>query len=120
VLVATALAAGATPAASAPVRVTGSAGKPNEFGFKLVPKAVKHGAVVFKVTNAGTIPHDFKICASPKGTLANACKGKKTPILAPGKSATLTYTFKTAGKYEYLCTVPSHALAGMKGLLKVT
>jgi uncharacterized cupredoxin-like copper-binding protein len=51
--------------------------------------------------------------------LRTRAKGKKTPILAPGKSATLSYTFKTAGRYEYLCTVPSHALAGMKGLLKV-
>jgi uncharacterized cupredoxin-like copper-binding protein len=28
--------------------------------------------------------------------------------------------FAKAGKYEYLCTVPSHAQNGMKGVLTVT
>jgi uncharacterized cupredoxin-like copper-binding protein len=32
----------------------------------------------------------------------------------------LTYTFKTKGTYEFFCTVPGHAAAGMKGDLKVT
>ena len=73
------------------------------------------------VTNLGTVPHDFKICASPKGsTKANTCTGKGTKLLAPKGKATLTYTFKTKGTYEYLCTVPSHAALGMKGVLKVT
>ena len=34
-------------------------------------------------------------------------------------SATLSYTFKTKGAYEYLCTVPGHAAAGMKGKIGV-
>jgi len=29
-------------------------------------------------------------------------------------------TFKSAGSYEYLCTVAGHAAAGQKGILKVT
>jgi hypothetical protein len=45
VLVAGVVSTGAEPAASASVRVTVTAGKPNDFGFKLVPKAVKHGEV---------------------------------------------------------------------------
>ena len=45
--------------------------------------------------------------------------GKKTPLIAPGKSAKLTVTLK-AGKQAYTCTVPGHAAAGMKGTLKVT
>ena len=100
------------------VKVT--AGKPTEFGFELSPKSVHHGAVTFKVKNSGTIPHDFKICASSKGGNANSCSGKSTKVLNPGASATLTYTFKTKGTYEYICTVPTHAAAGMKGRLKVT
>ena len=95
--------------------VTVTAGKPTEFGFKLSTKTVKHGAVTFKVTNSGAIPHDFEICASSKGGTATACKGAVTKMLSPGQTATLNYTFKTAGKYEYLCTVPGHAAGGMKG-----
>jgi uncharacterized cupredoxin-like copper-binding protein len=107
-------------AATQATAVTVTAGKPSEFGFRLSTKTVKHGSVTFKVENGGQIPHDFKICASPKGGLANACTGMVTKLLSPGASETMPYTFKTKGTYEYLCTVPGHAAAGMKGDLKVT
>jgi uncharacterized cupredoxin-like copper-binding protein len=85
-----------------------AAGKPSEFHFKLAKLKVPKGKVTFKVTNLGTIPHDFKIA------------GKKTRELAAGQSQTITVTFLKAGKYKFLCTLPSHAEAGMKGVLTVT
>ena len=90
---------------AATVAVT--AGKPSEFKFTLVPKTVKKGVVTFKVANKGALAHDFKIA------------GKKTKQIAKGKTATLKITFKKAGKFAYLCTLPSHAAAGMKGTLVV-
>ncbi|MGZ4415470.1 MAG: plastocyanin/azurin family copper-binding protein [Gaiellaceae bacterium] len=100
---------GASPArghpAAAQVKVI--AGKPSEFRFTLSTKTVHKGLVVFNVSNRGTIPHDFKI------------DGKKTPLLTPGRSATLKVVFSKAGRYRYLCTVPGHATAGMKGILTV-
>jgi uncharacterized cupredoxin-like copper-binding protein len=108
----------AAGAATRATTVTVTAGKPSEFGFRLSTKTVKHGAVTFKVTNGGSLSHDFKICT--KGGTANACSGAVTKLLGPGSSATLSYTFKKAGSYEYLCAVPGHAAAGMKGDLKVT
>jgi uncharacterized cupredoxin-like copper-binding protein len=86
--------------------VTVTEGSPAEFAIKLSVKSVKAGAVTFKVTNKGNLPHDFKI-----GT-------KKTAMLSPGKSATLSVTLKK-GKTAYLCTVSGHAAAGMKGTLTV-
>jgi uncharacterized cupredoxin-like copper-binding protein len=77
-----------------------------EFKFVLSPSTVKHGTVTFAVVNKGKLAHDFKIA------------GKVTPQIQPGKSAKLTVTLK-AGKYPYLCTVPGHAAAGMKGTLVV-
>lgn len=77
-----------------------------EFHFKLSKTSVPHGTVVFTVKNAGKVSHDFKI------------GGKKTPLISPGKSAKLTVTLK-AGKAPYLCTVPGHSAAGMKGTLTV-
>lgn len=95
-------------------------GKPSEFRYTLSVKSVPHGAVTFKITNKGTVPHDFKVCSSSKGGSANTCKGTGTVAISPGGSATLKITFKTAGTYEYLCTLPAHAQLGMKGDLKVT
>jgi uncharacterized cupredoxin-like copper-binding protein len=100
------------------VKVT--AGKPSEFRFALSKKVFPHGTVTFRMKNGGTIPHDFKICASPKGGLANSCSGKGTKLISSGQSTTLTYTFKAKGTYEFLCTVPGHAAAGMKGDVRVT
>ena len=100
--------------------VTVTAGKPSEFGFSLSTKTTPHGAITFTVTNGGTVPHDFKLCAKPTTTKADTCTGKVTALISPGSKATLKVSVLKAGSYEYLCTVPGHATAGMKGLLKVT
>jgi uncharacterized cupredoxin-like copper-binding protein len=88
--------------AVASIGVTGK-----EFKFALTTKTAKHGKVTFRFTNKGKLKHDFKIA------------GKKTALLAPGKSASLTVTLK-AGKYTYICTVPGHAAAGMKGTFRAS
>lgn len=117
-----AIAAGAAQARTETTHVGVTAGKPSEFGFKLTTKTVRHGTVVFAVKNASTaLTHDFKVCSAPRtNDKLNTCTGKGTKMLTPGKSTTLTITFKKKGKYEYLCTVPGHAAGGMKGLLTVT
>ena len=79
-----------------------------EFKFVLSRKSAPHGKVIFKVVNKGKVKHDFKIA------------GKKTVMLKPGKSATLTVTLKKGKKYPYVCTVPGHAAAGMKGTFRST
>jgi mono/diheme cytochrome c family protein len=112
-------AAGQVRAAKATV-VTVTAGKPSELAFKLSKSSnIAAGSVTFKVTNAGTLSHDFKICTKAvTSDTANSCTGKVTAMIAKGKSATLTVTL-AKGEYEYLCTVPGHAGAGMKGLIGV-
>jgi uncharacterized cupredoxin-like copper-binding protein len=77
-----------------------------EFAIKLSAKSVKAGPVTFKVVNKGNLPHDFKIA------------GKKTKLISPGGSATLSVTLKK-GKAPYECAVSGHAAAGMKGVLTV-
>jgi uncharacterized cupredoxin-like copper-binding protein len=77
-----------------------------EFSFKLSKASVPHGKVVFTVANRGKVAHDFSI------------GGKTSSLVAPGKSTTLTVTL-AAGKLLYICTVPGHAAAGMKGNLIV-
>jgi uncharacterized cupredoxin-like copper-binding protein len=92
--------------ASGASTVTVTAGKPSELKFTLSKTSVPAGAVTFKVTNKGVSPHDFKIA------------GKKSAMVRPGKTVVLAVTLKK-GKAAYLCTLPGHAAAGMKGTLTV-
>ena len=98
-----------------------SVNKTKEFAFTLSPKTAAHGAITFTITNGGNLPHDFQLCSKPSSSpSATSCTGKKTALISPGASAKLTVVVLKAGTYQYLCTVPGHAAAGMKGLLKVT
>jgi outer membrane protein assembly factor BamB len=95
--------AGSSAASGVSVQLKGG-----EFFFRLSTKsAAKPGKVTFVFKNIGHVQHDFRIA------------GKQTPMLQPGKTAKLVVTFKKKGKYAYLCTVPGHAEAGMKGVFTV-
>jgi alcohol dehydrogenase (cytochrome c) len=109
-----------TASPSAGSGVTGNAGssasaqgtaiqvKGGEFFFRLSTKSIaKPGKVTFAFSNIGHVAHDFKI------------NGKMTPLIQPGQTASLAVTFAKAGSYPYLCTVPGHAEAGMKGVFTV-
>src|SRR3954447_8055808 len=94
------------PQAQASASAIAVSGK--EFSFKLSAKSVaRPGRVTFSFKNAGHMLHDFKI------------NGHKTPLTKPGKTAKLTVSFSKKGRYPYLCTVPGHAAAGMKGVFTV-
>jgi uncharacterized cupredoxin-like copper-binding protein len=80
--------------------------KGGEFFFRLSSKTAKPGKATFVFKNIGHVSHDFKI------------NGKRTPLISPGKTAKLVVTLKK-GRHPYLCTVPGHAAAGMKGVFAV-
>jgi uncharacterized cupredoxin-like copper-binding protein len=80
----------------------------SEFKFVLSAKTAGRGLVTFNVKNVGKLGHDFKI------------NGRKTRLLSPGQSATLRVAFLRKGHYPYICTVPGHAAAGMKGVFTIT
>jgi len=67
---------------------------------------VPTGNVTFRVVNRGKVKHSFTIL------------GAKTPVLAPGKSATLTIAIVDGGIYPYYSTVKGQS--SMKGTLTVT
>jgi uncharacterized cupredoxin-like copper-binding protein len=100
--------------------VTVTAGQPAEFHFIVAPTTVKHGIIVFKITNKGKLPHDFKLCSKASSSLANSCNGRSSGQINPGASGSMRVSVLLKGTYEYLCTLPGHAAGGMKGLLKVT
>lgn len=79
-----------------------------EFFFRLSTNSTaKPGKVTFVFKNIGHVLHDFRIA------------GQQTPLIQPGKTATLDVTFNKQGTYTYECTVPGHAAAGMKGVFTV-
>jgi uncharacterized cupredoxin-like copper-binding protein len=82
--------------------------KAGEFFFRFSSRSIRRpGKVTFVVKNVGSVSHDLKI------------NRRTTPLISPGKTARLVVTFKKKGKYSYLCTVPGHAAAGMRGVFTV-
>ncbi|HZQ81064.1 MAG TPA: plastocyanin/azurin family copper-binding protein [Gaiellaceae bacterium] len=69
------------------------------------------GSVKFVVKNTGKLTHALEISGP-------GVKAKKTPLIKPGKTATLTVTLK-AGSYTLWCPIPGHAALGMKAAFKV-
>jgi plastocyanin len=67
------------------------------------------GKVTIAMPNQAPIQHDIAITGPVKG---------KGPVVGTGGTSTFTATLKP-GTYEFLCTVPGHAAAGMKGTLTV-
>jgi uncharacterized cupredoxin-like copper-binding protein len=78
-----------------------------DFRFTLSKRTVNAGSVTFRLTNRGDQRHDFKIA------------GRKTRVIGGGSSATVRVTLRSGRRYRYICTVPGHADAGMKGTVRV-
>lgn len=115
--------AAAAPAA-APTLVVVTVGAPAEQSFRLTPaKGIPAGRVTFRVTNAGRVPHSFKLCSArlavtPSAGAPTSCAGTATPTLAPGRSASLTVTL-TPGRWAFLSAVAGQAARGLRGVLTV-
>jgi plastocyanin len=67
------------------------------------------GKATFSMPNPAPIPHNLAIEGPVKGA---------GPIVQKGGTSTFTATLKP-GSYTFLCEVPGHAAAGMKGTLTV-
>lgn len=78
-----------------------------DFAYALSSRVLTAGPVTFRVQNVGAVQHDFVIVGNVKSAILEAGGVQELQtVLAPGR-------------YEYLCTVPGHAEAGMKGTLEV-
>ena len=101
----------AAPSASAPGAIPISASAGGMLMFNTKTLTAKAGTDTFEFTNKSSVPHNFTIMKGSKVIGA-------TPTFAGGAKA-LTVKL-AAGTYTFLCTVPGHAAAGMKGTLTVT
>jgi plastocyanin len=74
--------------------------------------AAKPGKVTLRMTNPSSAGMEHGIAIEGNGV------DKDGPIVAPGKTSTITVALKK-GTYTYYCPVPGHLQAGMKGTLTV-
>ena len=81
-----------------------------EFSIKLSARKAPVGVVRFVIRNNGLYRHALAV---KQGAVS-----KRTPLIKPGKTATLTVTL-TKGKVSLWCPIPGHAARGMKATLAV-
>jgi uncharacterized cupredoxin-like copper-binding protein len=96
------------PATQSAARVTTIQVSTHNSRYVLSAKTAPRGVVIFKVTNPASQPHDLSI------------KGRTTPLLTTGQSATLRVTFLRKGRYPYQDTFDHHAQFGCRGVLTIT
>lgn len=98
--------------------------KARDLTFDQTQLAIPAGAeVTLNLTNEGALEHNWVLVHETvelaTATAADAINQAASEVLAGGKSTKLTFTAPAAGSYQYICTVPGHALAGMVGKLTV-
>jgi nitrite reductase (NO-forming) len=102
--------AAARPAASASgaQQVTVEVG--NAMKFEPASVVVKAGQPVeLTLKSEGSMPHDFSLL-----------EGVSQPVkieAGPGQTALGTFTIQQPGTYTFICSVPGHEAAGMKGTI---
>jgi uncharacterized cupredoxin-like copper-binding protein len=91
-----------------------------EFAFEPDALAVQVGATVtLDLENVGGIEHNFVIMSTPIENESDylAVNAFFERTLAPGESATVTFTAPAAGTYQVICSISGHFTAGMVGEL---
>ncbi len=101
-----------SPGGSSKSKLSVAANPKGALMFDKTSLTAKAGKVTVKFANQAPEGHNFTIQTSGGKTVG------ATPTFTGG-SKTLAVTLKP-GKYTFLCTVPGHAMAGMKGTLTVT
>ena len=74
--------------------------------------------VTITTNNAGMSFHAFGVVSNPddfNSVIFDSAIAAATNPLKPGESGSTTFTAGAPGTYQYICTVPGHALQGMIG-----
>lgn len=102
--------AAATTAADGTQQITVSVS--NSMSFEPSNIAVRAGQPVqLTLTNTGETAHDFTLKEGVSQPVKVSVQG--------GETASGTFTIATPGRYSFECSMPGHALAGMKGSITV-
>jgi uncharacterized cupredoxin-like copper-binding protein len=107
VATATAAASSASTARGTTLHLTADPGGALRFNTTHLTAKAGKVTLILKNPSSSGMPHGIAV----QGHGSSA-------VVGPGKTATLTTTLKK-GRYTFLCPVPGHAAAGMKGTLTV-
>jgi uncharacterized cupredoxin-like copper-binding protein len=84
----------------------------NSMHFAPASLIVRAGQPVeLTLRNGGGMPHDFALSEGVSSPVKIEAQG--------GRTARGTFTIDTPGTYAFVCTVPGHLAAGMKGTITV-
>jgi uncharacterized cupredoxin-like copper-binding protein len=106
------------PAQAAPAAQTATEVKVVATDLKFGPPTIQAKVgqpIKIALENKGAIEHDIAfptVKADKPGASLKA-------VAKPGQTATLEFTPTAKGSYEYICTIPGHKEAGMKGKINV-
>jgi uncharacterized cupredoxin-like copper-binding protein len=104
----------AKPPAAGPAQTVGlEADEDGGLYFKPTKLKAKAGSVRLVMRNPSSSGIQHGIAVEGKGV------DKDGPVVAPGKTSTLTVALKP-GKYEFYCPFDAHKQKGMKGALTVS
>ena len=101
------------PAATVPVEV-----KVVATDLKFTPPTLQAKVgqpIKIVLDNKGVIEHDIAFPTIKADKPAASLKA----VAKPGQTVTLEFTPTAKGTYEYVCTIPGHKEAGMKGTITV-
>ncbi len=94
--------------------------------FAFTPSSASVSAgdeVEVTLNNVGALEHSWVLVADSADPLtvtdSDAVAGATTGTVAGGETGTVTFTAPEAGAYQFVCTIPGHAAAGMVGPLTV-
>jgi len=85
---------------------------------------INNGAIEHDIQIVGAKAHDLKVIEKPAGfnTRMEEILAQGNPYAGAGAGEQMVVEFEApdAGTYEFICAVPGHAMAGMKGTFTVT
>ncbi|HYU18328.1 MAG TPA: cupredoxin domain-containing protein [Chloroflexota bacterium] len=87
--------------------------------FKFTPNTLSAGVgqpLKVVLENKGAIEHDLAFTGL---TAPTGAEHEAHPLAKPGQTVSLELTPDAKGRYEFVCTIPGHKEAGMRGVLVV-
>ncbi len=93
-------------------------------GQKVLLTFINNGAIEHDIQVVGAKAHDLKVIEQPTGFNARMqevmAQGAPYAGAGAGEQMVVEFSAPDAGTYEFICAVPGHAMAGMKGTFTVT